>query len=752
VYEVFSSLILKTNEKMGLFISGGANLLTVHRTFEAYLDAMTVITILVPKSYHSGMVGNFIIEKPNGERCQLQVAKREDLWTSIKYECVIDFAVEIGQRYLIYDDHGAFTDLQIGAVIRTAEFDEQFYYEGNDLGITYTPEATTFKLWAPTATEVKVKLLDEAEGKQEQIPLQRMEKGVWMTTVSGDLEGRYYTFLVCVNLVWREAVDPYAIAVSVNGEYGVVVDLAKTNVPKPTLPPLSSPTDAIIYEVHIRDFTIHGDSGVAHKGLYLGLTELGTSGPNNTTTGLSYLAQLGVTHVELLPFNDFAGVDEKDPLKEYNWGYNPLHYNAPEGSYATNPFDPYARIQELKQAIRALQAQGIRVIMDAVYNHVYIREQSSFEKIVPGYYFRHDLYGMPSNGTGVGNDIASERRMVRKFIVDSVRFWLTEYGVDGFRFDLMGVLDIETMREVEAVVHALDPSALLLGEGWDLPTPLPAEQKATMNNADKLPCIAYFNDRFRDHVKGSTFAIHEKGFALGNMAFREQAMRAIQGNVRIKKEAGMFLNPTQAVNYVESHDNHTFWDKMSVSNADESEEIRQKRQKLATAFVILSQGIPFLHSGQEFYRTKQGIENSYNAPDAINQLDWRQKSLYEKDVRYVAGLIQLRKLHRAFRFSTSAEIEKHLRLVEATPPSVIAYHLQSVQEYGPWSDILVIHHNQEATERLPLPDEEEWHVVCDHTASGTTPLYIVKQEIEVQGISTFVLTKMTDLTKKANHI
>lgn len=710
-------------------------MLAVHRTFEAYLDAMTTITILVPKSYCQGLVQFFTIQKPDGERCDLRVEKREDLWTSIKYECSVDFPIEIGKNYLIYEEHGAFTDLQMGAVIRTKEFDEQFYYDGNDLGVTYTSHETTFKLWAPTATEAKVKLVDQKTGTEEQIPLQRIDRGVWTVTVSGDLEGKYYTYLVCVNLVWREAVDPYAVAVSVNGEYGVIVDLAKTSLPKPPLPPLSSPTDAIIYETHIRDFTIDYNSGITHKGKYLGLTELGTTGPNGTITGLSYLKELGITHVELLPFNDFAGVDERDPEKEYNWGYNPLHYNAPEGSYATDPFDPYVRIHELKKAIRTLQEQGIRVMMDVVYNHVYIREQSSFEKMVPGYYFRHDAYGMPSNGTGVGNDLASERKMARKFIVDSVRFWLTEYGVDGFRFDLMGILDIETMKEVEAVVRNIDSTALLIGEGWDLPTPLPDEKKATIQNAAKLPSIAYFNDQFRDHVKGSTFDLYEQGFALGNVAYREQVKQAIKGS------KGLFLQPTQTVNYVESHDNHTFWDKMSVSNRHESEAIRKKRQKLATAIVLLSQGIPFLHSGQEFYRTKQGVGNSYNAPDEINQLDWKRKSEHDEDVRYVQGLIRLRKSHRAFRLATAAEVERHFVFVEPMPPSVIAYHLRHVQSYGPWSDILVIHHHEEKEEHICLPDEETWHVVCDEMNSGTVPFRSVKKEIDVHGISTVVLVK-----------
>jgi pullulanase len=721
-------------------LRGEAVLLKINRTFEAYLDRLNVITILIPKSYFRGIVNKFTIKNPLGETRHLPIHNRMELQTCMKYECHISFPIEIGLPYMIYEEYGAFTDLQIGAVIRTPEFDEQYYYDGEDLGIIYNEQQTVFKLWAPTATEVKLKLWSAKHQKPQILSMTRIEKGVWTISVSGNLEGYYYTYLVCVNLVWREAVDPYAVAVSVNGEHGIIVDLRKTRFPKPDLPPLSSPTDAIIYETHIRDFTIHPESGVTHKGKYLGMSEPNTKGPNETSTGLSYLKELGITHVELLPFNDFAGVDEKNPSKDYNWGYNPLHFNTPEGSYATDPSNPYARINELKQAIKTLQENGIRVIMDVVYNHVYIREESSFEKIVPGYFFRHDVHGMPSNGTGVGNDVASERKMVRKFIIDSIRFWLQEYHVDGFRFDLMGILDIDTMNEIRKVADKIDPSILILGEGWDLNTPLPSEKKANIQNAGKMPRIAHFNDRFRDYIKGSTFNLYDKGFALGNCHHHKEVKEVISGSICIGKEIkGLFGEPIQTINYVESHDNHTFWDKAAVCNAHESEEVRKKRQKLATSIVLLSQGIPFLHSGQEFYRTKQGVENSYNSPDSVNQLDWRRKSGHEKDILYIQGLIALRKYHGAFRLSTAAEIRKHLKFFEHLPESLIAYQLYNVNKYGPWKDIIVIHHNQEEKQIFSLPDKSVWHVVCNGERSGIHPLYTVHEKVEIFGIGTFVL-------------
>ena len=418
-------------------------------------------------------------------------------------------------------------------------------------------------------------------------------------------------------------------------------------------------TDAILYELHIRDATIHPNSGVNKKGTYKGLMEEETVGRNGTLTGLSYIKDLGVTHVELLPLHCFGGIDEVNPASAYNWGYNPLYYNIPTGFYVTNLSDPYNRIVECKQLIETFHDHGIRVIIDVVYNHVYERELSSFEKLVPGYYFRHGEDGMPSNGTGVGNDIASERKMMRKFIIESVLYWLTEYNVDGFRFDLMGILDVETMNELEKEVRKIKQDALLLGEGWDLQTPLPLEEKATLNNANKMLCIAQFNDQFRDGIKGSTFNINKRGFAFGGHVDCNHLQYIVAGSLLSMKETGLFLEPVQSINYVECHDNMTMWDKLVQSNP-ESEEILKRRHRLATAMVILSQGIPFLHAGQEFYRTKQGNENSYNANDEINQLDWDQKEKEMETVNYIKGLIAIRKGHGAFRLQNADLIKKHM--------------------------------------------------------------------------------------------
>ncbi|MGN7401385.1 type I pullulanase [Cytobacillus praedii] len=712
----------------------------ITRKFFAYLDDMQIITILLSNNYFGGSSSHFSIKKMNrGEHVLLTIINRIPLENSVKYICQIEEKLVIGEQYWVIDEYGEKTDLQIGAVIRTAAFDNDFFYDGQ-LGYIYHSDHTLFKLWAPTATKVKLKLLPTGRAKTEIFhSMMRKEKGVWQAAVTGDLECYCYSFLVYVNLEWREAVDPYAISVSPNGEYAAVIDLNKTRVTKPPLPLFKQPTDAIIYETHIRDLTIHSNSGIKNKGKYLGAAELNTVSADGTPTGISYVKELGITHIEFLPFNDFEGIDERRNTDEYNWGYNPLHFNAPEGSFSTDPSNPYARVTELKAMIHAVHTQGIRVIMDVVYNHVYIRESSSFENIVPGYYFRHDEFGMPSNGTGVGNDFASERLMGRKFIIDSVMYWLKEYQIDGFRFDLMGILDIETMNEIRKAVDSIDPSILIIGEGWDLDTPISANKKACIRNQKCLPRIGQFNDWFRDTVKGSTFQLEDKGYAFGNAHYYEAAKQVLAGSIGLDRtEDGLFLSPVQSVNYVESHDNHTLWDKLAVSSKSISKETRQKQQMLATAMVLLSQGIPFLHSGQEFFRTKNGEGNSYRSSDKINQLDWDRKSYYEEEVAYLRELIRIRKSHGAFRFTNRKLIRKHMYFLPAEKP-VIGFLLNDVDDYGEWGKIIVFLNPAFSQKIVELP-EEQWLVLADEQTANIKPKRMLeKNMLELPPICFYVL-------------
>ncbi|MCM3692057.1 type I pullulanase [Neobacillus niacini] len=709
------------------------------RNFQAYLDEMDIITILLPLTYHHGLSSTFSILDETQKVLTLQIIKKQQIENYNKYICRLAEEISFGHPYWIIDEHGGKTDLQIGAVIRTARFDDRFFYDGNDLGVRFVEGQTQFKLWSPTAAQVKLKLRQPNSTFSEIIKMRREEKGVWSVLVHSDLELYQYTFLVLVNQEWRESVDPYAASVTANGELGVVVNLEKTRRQKPYLPPFENPVDAIIYETHIRDFTIHPDSGVKHKGLYLGAGELNTKGKDGEPTGISYVKDLGVTHIEFLPFNDFAGVDETEPNKEYNWGYNPLHFNVPEGSYSSNPSDPYARIIELKQLIDNIHSQGIRVIMDVVYNHVFIRETSSFEKVVPGYYFRHNELGFPSNGTGVGNDIASERKMVRKFILDSIRFWMEEYHIDGFRFDLMGILDIDTMKEVRKTCDSIQEGALIIGEGWNLNTPLPIDKKAILRNQSKLPSIAQFNDKFRDTIKGNTFYLYDKGYVLGNEHYYEDAKEVLAGSVGIDKEESWLLaNPSQSVNYVECHDNHTLWDKLLSCLPDMDELLHIKYHRLATGLVILSQGIPFLHSGQEFFRTKRGDGNSYKSPDHINRLDWNRKQLYSDNVKYIKGLIQIRKQFPCFRLKTGDAIRNYIQVLPLPIP-LVGYRIQNKNH--DFREVLLLINPLRSKQTIQIPDGR-WSVLADEKKVEISTKQVVSgKEMVLEPVCLTILAK-----------
>jgi pullulanase len=699
---------------------------------------MKIITILLPLSYHNGFSTSFAISSDH-EKKQLKIIENKRIDDYQKYTCSIDDEILFGKTYWITDDHGGKTDLQIGAVIRSVAFDEKFYYPATDLGVTCESDQTVFKLWAPTATQVKIKLRHPDDTFIEMVKMKRIEKGVWTAVIHRDLESYHYSFLVCVNLEWMEAVDPYVNAVTPNGELGVIVKMEKTRRVKPSITPFNHPLDAIIYETHVRDFTVHPNSGVKQKGLYLGAAEKGTKGTGGQLTGLSYLKSFGITHIEFLPFNDFAGVDELNPIEEYNWGYNPLHYNVPEGSYASDPANPYARINELKHLIEEIHHEGLRVIMDVVYNHVYKREQSSFEKIVPGYYFRHNEFGIPSNGTGVGNDLASERLMVRKFILDSIRFWVEEYHVDGFRFDLMGILDSNTMNEIRDMCNRLKDGILIIGEGWNLNTPLPYEEKAALHNQSKIPNISQFNDRFRDSIKGSTFNLYDKGYALGNEHYREAAIEAMSGSIGIlTKESRMFNEPMQSVNYVECHDNHTMWDKLERCFPDRDEVQLVKYHRLATCMVLLSQGIPFLHSGQEFVRTKNGVGNSYRSPDHINQLDWDRKWKYSDNVEYIKGIIQIRKKFPCFRLRTAEEIRQRMRPL-SLPHPLIGFSYQNGP--GDFHEVILLINPTRDAQKVKIPDGD-WFVLADERIIRTAPNEKIFQcEVILEPICLNVLLK-----------
>ena len=568
----------------------------------------------------------------------------------------------------------------MGIGVRTAEFDQQYYYDG-PLGALYQPEQTEFILWAPTALEVKLVRYQTIEWDSpvgQVYSMQQSCKGTWRLQIAGDLHGMAYTYqLTFANGEVREAIDPYTKGAVANGMRSVVIDLSLTN---PTqwgkrLQPFGEATDAIIYELHIRDFTIHEQSGVRHKGKFLGVVEEGTYTPSGFPTGLDYLTSLGITHVQFLPMYDYATVDELSNKAQYNWGYDPLNYNVPEGSYSTDPVNPEMRIREMKQMIQALHDKGLRVIMDVVYNHVYEMAQHAFDNTVPGYYFRYDSTGRLADGTECGNDTASERQMMRRYIVDSIIYWAKEFHMDGFRFDLMGNHDIETMNAVREALDQIDTSIIVLGEGWNLNTPLKQSAKAIQMNAYRMPRIAHFNDSMRDSVKGSVFYDEKGAFVNGVKGFESEVLVNVLGGSQLNRQEARYIAPNQVVQYVEAHDNYTLYDKLTLTNPTDDEATRKQRHLLATSIALLSQGIPFLHAGQEFLRTKQGVENSYRSPDCINQFDWIRAEQHQDAIQYVRDLIRFRQVHAIFRQKDYASIQHSCRVIQASK-GIVAYEAE----------------------------------------------------------------------------
>ena len=628
-------------------------------------------------------------------------------------------------------------DKEMFLFVRSNDFDNYFSYDG-ELGALYEKEGTLLRVWTPTAKSVEVWIYadDSFKGPSTKIEMVQKPKGIFEAYLPGDQHGTIYVYkILFLNNRESISVDPYARATTVNGMKSVIADLNRTNPDGwgERLPAFGLPEEAIIYELHIRDFSISETSGIVNKGKFLGLTEKNTQNASGRKTGLDYLIDLGITHIQILPMFDYATVDEANLTEpQYNWGYDPLNYNVPEGSYSTDPFDPFNRIFELKQMIRTLHDNGLRVIMDVVYNHVYDPKDQALERTVPGYFYRYNADGSLANGTGVGNDTASERHMMRKYIIDSVKYWAKEYHLDGFRFDLMGIHDSVTMNAIREALDKIDPSIIIIGEGWEMSTPLPEDLKASQKNAQAMPRIANFNDSIRVALKGSDFGDEkDRGFISGKNYLEDLLLRNIKGAMHLSSHSS-YVDPEQVIQYVEAHDNLTLYDKLLRSNPDDSEEVRIKRHTLATSIVLLSQGVPFIHGGQEFLRTKAGVANSYQSPDEINQFEWERVTTFQESVAYVKGLIALRKSEYLFRLHTHEEIDTHFTMLSENF-NIVAFSLtNSEKKYivifnGNRSDVIfriqkgkyaiLVEDNQVFLESMPEAVLMEKILVKAHTTS-----------------------------------
>ena len=621
-----------------------------------------------------------------------------------------------------------------GFIYDTDAFESRFTYEGQDLGAAWTKEATAFKLWAPTAARAYVNLYQKGDGPCliDQKPMWKDIQGTWSLLVYGDLNGMYYTYTAETEGRLVEAADPYALASGVNGKRSMVIHMEEAS-PEGWASvghiPLMTPTDAVLYEVHVRDATIHPASGIMNKGKFMGLTCENTVSPEGCKTGLAHFKELGITHVHFMPVADFFTVDEtKIPQEEYNWGYDPVHYNVPEGSYATDPYDGFVRIKELKAMIKALKQSGIGVVLDVVYNHTYFSFKSDFHKLVPGYYHRTNRMGKFGDGSGCGNETASERPMVRHFMLESLRRWVRHYKVDGFRFDLMGLHDVDTMKAIRSELDNLCPSLLLYGEGWTGgPSLLDGQLQAAKGNASKLPRIGFFNDLTRDAIKGHNFHGSDPGFITGGTGRTEGVKFGIAGAIahpgvdygKIAHDGYPWAaQPWNCVNYAASHDNLTLCDKLLASRPGLEPAEYEQLVKLASAIVLTSQGIPFMPLGTDFMRSKKGHHNSYNAPDSVNQVDWSEKARHLNVFEYHKGLIQLRKRHPAFRMSQAEDIRKNL-FFEYTSDTAIAYSLNNHAGGDSWHTLFVAFNAEDKEITLSLPFKGEWHMVVNHKKAGT---------------------------------
>lgn len=631
-------------------------------------------------------------------------------------------------------------------------------YTGNDLGAVYSPKMTRFKVWAPEAESVKLNLYKQGEGDNliEQHVMKKSVNGTYVFEKQGDCNGIYYTYTVVNHGEEQEAVDPYTKAAGVNGQRGMVINLAKTNPQGFELDGYRNPehiTDAIIYEGSVRDFTMDESSGVFHNGKFLGLTEANTTNHFGEATALDYISDLGITHVQILPAFDFETVDEKNQKAQYNWGYDPDNYNVPEGSYAVSPYDGAVRIQEMKQMVLALHSRGIGVIMDVVFNHTYRRDDSNLQKIVPDYYYRSDENGY-TNGSGCGNEVASDRPMAQKLIVDSLIYWAKEYHIDGFRFDLMGVLDIDTMNVIAERLKEIRPDIYLYGEGWNGgPSSLAEEKRAFKASAKKMPGIGMFNDDIRDTIKGSVFYDDHLGFVNGGTHLENALRYGITGAVahpQVDYDAygskPWAKEPGQSINYVSCHDNYTLWDKLSVSCPEASEEKKKAMNRLCAAIVFTSQGVPFIQAGEEFLRSKplpekKGFaENSYNMPDAVNSIKWDNIHEYPDMIAYYKGLMALRKAHPVFRMQSEAEMTQNLCFLSDTPENVVAYLLKGKGADDTPENILVIFNGNDEEILYNLP-EGKWKILVDDKTAGADGKKIISEKADVEPLSALVLEK-----------
>ena len=743
---------------------------------EAQLGAKVVSAVYDYKTGGIEITTSYPIENPGIDTFTLESSDGPMTVTGLEtvgekvYLMSYEGVLEETKVYTVYYN-GLPCVVTVPNVYSTEDFEAEYTYKGNDLGANWTASGTTFRLWAPTAAAVSVNLYASGTAGTDDLlgsyGMVQDVNGTWIVTVDGDLHGVYYTYSVTRKGETVEAVDPYARTTGVNGDRGMVVNLDATDPAgweNDTYVTQASYTDAVIWELHVRDFSIDDSSGMVNKGKYLAFTESGTVVPGTSiSTGVDYMVQLGVNYVHLLPVYDINSVDET--VGGYNWGYDPKNYNVPEGSYSTDPYNGAVRVTEFKQMVQALHNNGIGVVMDVVYNHVADGENFCFNQIVPGYFSRIQDDGSYQSNSGCGNDTATERAMVRKYIVDSILYWVEEYHIDGFRWDLVGLIDYETINEVMAEVHKIHPEIMFYGEGWEMCTWTTKEgytDKMTIQPNDHMVntdagVFAFFNDTIRNSIHGGVFVATDKGFVSGNMSegMKETVTMGYMGNSNWGSNNSSVDTPLQTINYASCHDNYTLFDNLTIDvmdaygvTAEEAAELAAAMNNLAAAYYITAQGVPFIHAGEEMLRSKpddaqsNGFNhNSYAAGDAINAIKWDSltQDLQADTAEYYKGLIAFRKAHPALRMTSEAAVQKASTVLKTGNNNVIAVLNNGGKAED--ADILSIFNADSVAHTVNLPSGQ-WNVYVNKDSAGTEILATVEGKIEVEATSALILVKV----------
>lgn len=606
----------------------------------------------------------------------------------------------------------------------------------------YTPEKTTFTFWSSVAEKMEVRLYNTYDAAEfDVITLQEQEGDFWTATIKGDQVGKFYTVCSYQGGEWgQESPGIFAKAVSVNGQKAAIVDMNTTNPEgweNDQRPAMTDMTDIVVYETHMRDFTISDQSGITNKGKFVAMTETGAKTTDGLTSGIDHLKELGITHIQILPMYDYGSVDETTlALNKYNWGYDPVNYNVPEGGYSTNPYDPTTRIREAKAMIQALHAAGIRVVMDVVYNHTFSVEGCALGRVVPNYFYRMNEDGTYANGSGCGNETASDKEMMRKFMVESVCYWAREYHIDGFRFDLMGIHDQETMRQIRAALDEIDPTIITYGEGWAAMAPAyPYEQLAMKQWTYTMPRVGAFSDDIRNALIGSPFD-HHRGFASGNTDARE-AVR--NGLVAYPEWSG---EPMQHVSYITCHDNYCLRDRIEAAAGEETEATKLRMNKLAQTAVMVSQGMTFFYGGEELFRTKQGIENSYQSPDSINTIPWENKKLYSDLYQYYCEIIKIRRQHKGFRLGTAELVKNHVEFPETTQEGLIIYRIKDLQGIDTAASLIVLLNGTAEAIEAEIPQATYTVLAQDAQANANGMGTIEAGKVQVAPYSATILAEI----------